>query len=298
MHHLVVVTGAAGNVGGETARRLLARKERVRVVGRDAARLAPLADLGAEIATGSVEDAAFLGRAFEGAGAVFAMIPPNMTAPDVRAFQRRVSDAFGSALAAAKVSHVVALSSIGADKPAGTGPIAGLHDLEQKLNGLAGAAIVHLRAGFFMENTLASIGLIKGQGINGSALRGDLPMAMIATRDIGAAAAELLAEPSFSGKSARELQGPRGYTMAEATTILGRAIGKPDLPYVQFPYDATQQALVGMGLSASMAGLYVEMARAFNEGHARALEPRSPRTTTPTTLEEFSSTFAAAYKAS
>jgi uncharacterized protein YbjT (DUF2867 family) len=298
MHHLVVVTGATGHVGGEIARRLLARKERVRAVGRDAARLKPLADLGAEVAAGSVEDSAFLGRAFEGAGAVFAMIPPNMTAPDVRAFQRRVVDALGSALAASRVGHVVSLSSIGAGLPAGTGPIAGLHDLEQKLNGLEGCSVVHLRAGFFMENTLSSIGVIKSQGMNGSALRGDLPMAMIATRDIAAAAEELLALPSFEGKASRELQGPRDYAMTEATAILGRAVGKPDLKYVQFPYDATKQALVGMGLSASMADLYVEMARAFNEGRAKALEARSARTTTPTTLEQFSATFAAAYRAS
>jgi uncharacterized protein YbjT (DUF2867 family) len=298
MHHLVVVTGATGHVGGEIARRLLARKERVRAVGRDAGRLKALADLGAEIAVGSVEDAAFLGRAFEGAGAAFVMIPPNVAAPDVRQFQRRVVDALGSALAASKVGHVVSLSSVGAGVPAGTGPIAGVHDLEQKLNGLAGTAVLHLRAGFFMENTLSSIGLIKSQGINGSAIRADVPMPMIATRDIAAAAVEPLATLSFEGNSTRELQGPRDYTMAEATAILGRAVGKPDLAYVQFPYDATKLALVGVGLSESMADLYVEMSRAFNEGRVKALEPRSARTTTPTTLEEFSLTFAAAYRAS
>ncbi len=298
MHHLTVVTGASGNVGGEIARRLLARGERVRAVGRDAARLAGLAGLGAEIATGSVDDAAFLRRAFEGAGAVFAMIPPNVTAPDGPAFQRRVSDALASAIEASKVAHVVTLSSVGAERPAGTGPIVGLHELEQKLNAVAGVAVVHLRAAYFMENALNSIGLIKGQGINGSAIGADVPIPMIATRDIGAAAADLLAEPSFTGKVTRELEGSRDYTMAEATAILGRAIGRPDLPYVQFPYDATRQALVGMGLSASMADLYVEMSRAFNEGHVRFLEPRSPRNSTPTTLEEFAQDFAAAYRAS
>ncbi|MBZ5640745.1 MAG: NmrA family NAD(P)-binding protein [Acidobacteriia bacterium] len=297
MHHLVVVTGATGHVGGEIARRLLARKERVRAVGRDPGRLKPLADLGAETAVGSLEDAAFLGRALEGAGAAFAMIPPSLGAADVRAQQRRVVAALGSALAASGVTHVVSLSSIGADLPAGTGPIAGLHELEQRLNALKNSAAVHLRAGFFMENTLSSIAIIKSQGINGSALRGDLPLPMIATRDIGAAAEELLALPSFEGKASREIQGPREYTMAEASAILGRAVGKPDLKYVQFPYDATRQALVGMGLSTSMADLYVEMARAFNEERAKAREPRSERTTTPTTLEQFSTTFAAAYRA-
>jgi len=298
MHHLVVVTGATGNVGGEIARRLLARKERVRVVGRDIARLEPFADGGAEIAAGSLEDAAFLRRAFRGAGAVFAMIPPNLAAPNVREHQRRISDALGSALESEKPGHVVSLSSIGADLPSGTGPIAGLYDLEQRLNALSGANVLHVRACFFMENSLGSIGFIKSQGINGGPIRGDLPLPMIATRDIGAAGADLLADASFQGKSSRELHGPRDYTMAESTGILGRAIGKPDLKYVQFPYDATRQALVSVGFSVSMAEAYVEMARAFNEGRARPLEPRSAKTTTPTTLEEFAGTFGAAFRAS
>lgn len=67
-------------------------------------------------------------------------------------------------------------------------------------------------------------------------MRGDLPIPMAATRDIGAKAAEFLAGLQFRDHAAFERFGPRLVTMQEATTVLGKAIGKPDLKYVQFSY--------------------------------------------------------------
>ena len=110
---------------------------------------------------------------------------------------------------------------------------------------------------------------------------------MIATRDIAAAAAEALIARDFSGFSVRELLGPRDLTMAEANGIIGDAIGNPDLTYVQFPYEAFEASLAQMGLSASVAALYSEMARAFNAGKVRTLEGRSEANTTPTSFETF-----------
>lgn len=298
MAHTVAVTGAAGNVGKELALKLLARGIRVRAIGRSADRLQTLTHQGAETWVGSLEDETFLVKALQGVEAVFAMVPPNYVAPDVRAHQKRIVAAIGSALEKAGVKQAVTLSSIGADLPSGTGPIAGLYDLEQRLNAIAGLNLVHLRAAFFMENHLRSVGLIKSMGLNGSPFKTDLPLPMIATRDIATAAAELLAAPSFSGKSARELLGPRDYSSAEATTILGRAIGKPDLRYLEFPYQEARKAMLGMGFSESMADLFVEMQRAMNEGRLVVREKRSAANSTPTTLEEFAKTFAAVYNAS
>jgi uncharacterized protein YbjT (DUF2867 family) len=123
-------------------------------------------------------------------------------------------------------------------------------------------------------------------------------MATIATRDIGAVAAEVLATPTFTGRSFRELLGPRDHTMAQATPILGRAIGRPELPYVEFPYDEARKAMVAMGLSPDLARLYVEMAEGFNSGRVRPIQGRRPEATTPTTLEQFAvDTFAPAFKA-
>jgi len=297
--NLYVVTGATGNVGKIIAERLLAQGKRVRVIGREASRLEAHAKKGAEVREGSLEDAAFLTKAFEGATAVFAMIPPNFSVSGFRAFQNRVANAFASAIEKAGVKYVVSLSSIGANLSAGVGPVNGLHDMEQRFNRIPNVNVLHLRPGYFMENLLGNIGMIKGMNINGGPARADVPIPLTATQDIGEVAARRLAALDFKGTSVQELHGPRDVTMAEATKALGAAIGKPELPYVAFPYEDARKGMVGMGLPAEAADMFVELNKGFNDGTVKATQPRSAQTTTPTSIEDFAkNVFAPAFKAS
>jgi uncharacterized protein YbjT (DUF2867 family) len=298
MSDIVTVTGATGHVGRRVAEHLLAHHRRVRVVARSAERLAELAARGAEPFAGSLDDPELVRRAFDGARAVFSMIPPGLAGEDVRAAQNRASEAIVGGLRAAGVPYVVNLSSIGAEVPYGTGPIAGLHDHEERLDGLDDdVAIVHLRPASFMENLLAAIPMIRDQGAYFGPLPGDLPQPMIATVDVGHEAARLLFELGFEDKTTQELLGPRDYTLAEATSILGRAIGRPDLAYVQVSYEAARGAMLGMGMPAYLVDSYLEMLRAMASGKIHPAEPRLPENTTPTTLADFAPTFAAAYRA-
>ena len=293
---MIVLMGATGNTGKVAAEALLSRGEKVRVLGRDAKKLQPFVARGAEVAAGDAADPAFLARAFAGADAAYTLIPPDMRAPDFRAHQDRVGEATVQALRQSGVKRVVFLSSVGADLPAGTGPIVGLHAQEERLRGL-GVDLLLLRPGYFFENLYASLPLIRHQGINGSAIAPEVKLSMIATRDIGAAAAAALAAKDFSGVQVRNLLGPRDYTMVEVTRILGAKIGKPDLAYVQFPYEAFGAALEQAGLTKDMARLYVEMSRAFNAGIVKPVGGRTPESTTPTPFESFASELAAAYEA-
>lgn len=284
---MYVVTGATGNTGRVVASHLLDQKKTVRVIGRSKERLQSLVDRGAEAFVADLSDQAALTKAFTGAEGVYAMIPPSATSQDFRGDQRRASDAIAGALERAGVKHAVSLSSVGADKQAGTGPVAELHEFEEILNRIAGLNVVHLRAGYFMENTLGQVGAIGAMGKTAGPLSGDLKLPMIATSDIGSAAAELLKALDFSGKQTRELLGQRDLSMDEATTIIGKAIEKPDLKYVQLPGEQMQPAFVQMGMSPNVAGLILEMAAALNSGHMRALEQRSTRNTTATSFETF-----------
>ncbi len=284
---MIAVMGATGNTGQIISERLLERGSEVRALGRSADRLAGLVANGAEAAVGEATDAGFLTGAFRGADAVYTLIPPNVQAADYSAFQDEVGEAIIGAIRESGVGYVVFLSSIGADQPAGTGPIAGLHRQEGRLRSLEGVDVLSLRPGFFFENHFETLGLIKHQGINGSAVAPDTSLPMIATRDIAEVAAKELVERDFSGFVVRELLGPRDLTMAEANGIIGNAIGNPDLTYVQFPYEDFEASLAQMGLSASLAGLYTEMAKGFNAGKVRTLEGRSAANTTPTSFETF-----------
>ena len=194
--------------------------------------------------------------------------------------------------------YAVYLSSYGAQVPEGTGPVTGLHSLEQKLNAIDGLNVLHLRAAYFMENNLAAISMIQGMGIFGNALLPDVKLPMIATSDVGDYAAQRLLHLDFSGKQTRELLGERDLSMTEATAVIGRGIGKPDLRYEQFPYDQVQQVLTQMGVPPKGAALYIEMYKAINVGILAPLEPRSTENTTPTSFERFvQDVFAAEYRA-
>lgn len=284
---MYVVTGATGHTGKVVAERLLAQGKKVRTMSRSAEHLQALAARGAEPFVADVTDAAALTKAFTGAEGVYAMVPPNVVTSDVRGYQDRVTDAIAGALEKGGVKHAVTLSSFGADKPDKTGPVVGLYQLEQKLNQVAGLNVLHLRAGYFMENTLGQVGIIQAFGMTAGPLRADLKLPLIATRDIGEAAAASLAKLDFSGHQTRELLGQRDLDMTEATAIIGKAIGKTDLQYVQLPDAQLRPALLQLGMSANFVDLLLEMSAALNSGHMRSLEQRSSRNTTPTSFETF-----------
>jgi len=293
-----VVCGATGNIGSRIAEILLAAGEPVRVIGRERVRLGPLAAKGAEPWPGDIGDTAFLGEVFSGARGAFILIPPRYDAPDFREYQNRIGASLVSALSKARVPRIVALSSVGAHLTESTGPILGLHDLETWLSTLKDAEVVCLRPAYFMENHLWSIPLIRNQGINGSPIRPDVSLPMVATEDIAEATALMFVEGIFHGHAVRYLLGPRDLTMSEATRILGEAIGKPGLKYVQFSEDDARKAMTaGAGMSASVVEAMLEMQRGFNAGIIRPTRERSVESTTSTTLERFTkSVFARAYQ--
>jgi uncharacterized protein YbjT (DUF2867 family) len=266
---------------------LLAEGEKVRVVGRDPQRLEQFTQKGAESFIADATDAGALTNAFAGAKAVYAMIPPNIACPDVRAYEESVSYALRSAIEKNRIKYAVVLSSVGADKSYGTGQVAGLHSLEKKLEATPGLNALFLRAGYFMENLLPQVGVIKSIGSMAGPVQEDLPLPMIATRDIGTFAAEALLKLDFVRKSTHELQGPRDVTYAEVAKIVGAAIGEADVVYKLVPAAQLKPVLMQMGMSSNMADLLLEMADALNSGHMKMLELRSAANTTPTTLETF-----------
>ena len=295
---MYVITGATGNIGSQAADILLAKGEKVRVIGRSAAKLQGFVDKGAEAAVGDLKESAFVTRAFSDATAVFAMIPPDYASSDFRAYQNEIGENIAAGIKKSGVRYLVSLSSQGAELSAGTGPILGLHDQEERLNRLEGVNVLHLRPTYFMENLLMNIPLINHAGFAGSAVRGNLHFAMIATRDIAAHVAERLVKRDFEGKEVQDLLGQRDLSLNEATAVIGRKIGIPDLKYVQFSYEDAAKGLREMGISANVTELFIEMSKALNDALFAVNLQRTVKNTTPTSIEEFADTFAFLYKAS
>ena len=260
---MFVVTGATGNTGSATARTLLDRGKKVRIVVRDAARGAEWKARGAEVAVAQLDDAAQMTAALRGAEGAFLMVPPDYVAQDYLASRRRVTEAYAAALEATRPGRTVLLSSVGAQRAAGTGPIRSLHYAEDRLR-RTGAPITFLRASYFVENWASVLGVAKENGVLPSMLKLGKPLSMVSTRDIGRVAAEILTGER-PASPVIELAGPVDLTPEQVAATVSTILGKT-VPAVPVSEDEIVPALTSAGFSNDVASLFREMITGFNRG--------------------------------
>jgi len=260
---MFVIAGVTGHVGKFAALELLAQKQKVKVLVRDAAKGAEWSKRGAEVASGKLEDTTFLAGVLKGASGFFTLLPPDYAATDVFAAQQKSADAISAAVKQSGVPLVVMLSSLGADLPAGTGPIRGLHYLENALRS-TGTKVVAIRAAYFMENLGQAVQPAKQMGMYFNFMPSkDGPVPSIATKDIGALVAKILASPPARSEVV-DLVGPT-YKVSELADKLGKAVGKP-LQIVDVPPQGHVEAMTKAGVPKPFAESFAEMYSAFGTG--------------------------------
>lgn len=283
---VIAVMGAAGNVGSKVADLLLREGEQVRVLQhrRD---LTVLAERGAEVVGADALDAEALRAFFAGARSALVLLPEDVADPSFAANRSRMSRAIRDALEASGVAHVVVLSMVGAARTDAPGPPAGLHEFEHLLEELDAVNVLVLRSAMYMDYLLANLPMIRAQGLNGSAVRGDVRIPMVATEDVAREAADRLRRRDFTGHEVKLLLGPEDLTMVEATRAIGARLGMPDLPYVEFPAEGVRDALVGAGMSQEAAGLIVDLQLALGEGLYFEGVQRTALSATPTRFVDF-----------
>lgn len=263
---MYIITGATGNTGRRIAEALLAAGHPVKVIARHPEKLAALAEKGAVVATGDLGNAAFLTQTLTGATAAYLMLPPNFGVQNWRAWMTEMVGVYAQAVRDSGIKKVVLLSSQGAHRTDGVGPVGGLGELENALKAIPGLDLLALRPGYFMENTYASVGMIKHMGINGGVQLADVRIPIVHTSDIAAVATQRLKDLNFTGFSYEFITGPADLTFTEMTAIIGNAIGKPDLPYVTFSPADGKAGMMQAGLSETIADGYVELAEGMNKG--------------------------------
>ena len=257
---MFAIAGVTGNTGKVAAHSLLAQGKKVRVIVRDAAKGKEFADKGAEVAVADLGDVNALAKALEGVTGAYLLVPPAQVA-EFRAYQDKTGQAIVEAVTRAKVPHVVLLSSIGADLPSGTGPIAALHAVEKSLANIAGTKATFLRAGYFMENLGGSLGALE-HNIVPSFFPAALNLPFVATKDIGETAAKLLIEGPFAGVV--ELSSKTANTN-DVAAALSRITNKT-VSVQEAPLDAMVPTLKSFGMSEEFAGMYYDMTKSIIEG--------------------------------
>ena len=290
----IVITGASGNISKPLAEQLLAEGNQITVIGRSLAHLQPLIDKGATAKTGSVDDVSFLKQAFIGADAVYTMVPPNFGATQWKQYIGQVAQNYAEAIKENRIPYVVNLSSVGAHLPDGVGPVSGLFLSEKNLNA-SGANVLHLRPGYFYTNFLANIDLVRNHHIIGSNFGADIKLVLSHPLDIAKAAARALTNQGFKGSSNIQYLSSDERKPSEIAAVFGNEIGKPQLPWIKFGNEDLLQALIGAGLPSEIAGNYVEMGTALDNGSMLEDYWKNKPVTGAVTLENFAKTFSQIY---
>jgi uncharacterized protein YbjT (DUF2867 family) len=283
---VISVMGAAGNVGSTVAHLLLEAGQEVRIL-EHARDLTELRARGADIVKGDAMKVEDLRPLFAEVSSALVLLPENVADPSFVENRVAMSRAIRDALQAEGVNYVVALSAVGASRADAPGPPGGLHLFEQDLDELGAANVMVLRSAFYMDYLLAALPMIQAKQVNGSATRADASFPMVATDDVAREAADRLTKRDFKGHEVKLLLGPEDVTMSEATQAIGKRVGMPDLPYIEFPPDDVKGGLIGAGMSEQVAGLIVDMQLALSEGQYFEGIQRTAESTTPTGLDEF-----------
>lgn len=258
---MFLLTGITGHVGGAAARKLLEQGKQVRALVRNPQKAAEWVAQGVELVQGDWNDAKAMASALEGVEGAYLMMPPIPAPSPDFSEAKAVVASYVEALRQSPPPKVVALSSIGSEKPSGLGLITSTHILEEGLKDFT-FPLAFIRAGSFYENYL--FGLQAGQG-------GTMPtfyvpthhkLPMIATQDIGALVAKLLTT-DWTGRRIIELGS--AVSPDDLASQLGEVLGR-DVKAQAVPRDAWPAALEGMGLPKGQTWAYEEMLEGVNSG--------------------------------
>jgi uncharacterized protein YbjT (DUF2867 family) len=295
---MIVITTPTGQIGRQVLADLLADfsaggsadgmegPQPVRVVVRDAARLPDRVRRRVEVVEGSHGDADVLDRAFEGADAVFWLVPPDDAAASIGeayvGFTRPAVDAFKRH----GVHRVVGVSALGRGTAAAgrAGHVTASLAMDDLIAG-SGVAYRALTMPSFMDNLIWQATQIKTQGVFSGPIDGERKLPSCATRDIAATAARLLLDGGWSGFQEVPVLGPEDLSFNDMAEIMTEVLGTP-VHYRQIPFETFTADLTGRGMSRMMAQAMTDMMAAKNEGLDNAVT-RTPQFSAPTGFRQW-----------
>jgi len=281
----VAITTPSGKIGRAVVNHCLRAGAHLAMLARRPEKVSTFVKCGAHVFKGSQEDPDYVIEATRGVDALFWLTPPSYDAENLREAQNRFAHAAAEAIRVNRIPRVVNLSSVGAHLGEGTGPIDGIHDVEQQLN-LVAENIMHLRPGFFFENYLWQVDSLAREGEIHLPISGTRRYPLVATADIAQVAADCLLETTWQGHCVRELHGPEDLSFDEAATAISAGLGRL-VTHVRISEDTAREGMLQKGMTPNAVEMLLEMYGAVESGWLQPAMPRSEETTTPTRLVDF-----------
>jgi uncharacterized protein YbjT (DUF2867 family) len=295
----IIITGSLGHIGKPLTKELAEKGHQVTVVSSKAEKQKDIETLGGKAAIGTLEDVDFLTAAFTGADAVYCMVPPanyfdhNL---DLPAYYHRLGNNYAQAIRQSGVGRVVNLSTIGGNLEKGNGILLGAHDVEEILNKLSSEiAITQMRPTSFFYNLYGYMDSIKNQGVIAANYGAEDIVPWVSPIDIAAAIAEEIVTP-LAGRKVRYVASDER-TCNDTASVLGAAIGKPDLKWTIVSDEQMQSGLEAVGMNPRIAAGMVEMYAGFHSGLlSEDYYRHKPKVLGKVKLEDFAEEFAATFQ--
>ena len=293
----ITITGSLGHISKPLTEALVEKGHTVTVISSNPDKQKDIQALGATAAIGSMEDATFLTAAFKGADAVYTMIPPHNFLDhnfDAMAYCHRIAANYAQAIQQSGVKRVVHLSSIGAHLDKGTGLILAHHDAERVLDNLSDVAITFMRPVAFYYNLYGFLATIKSTGVIASNYGAGDRVAWVSPVDIAAAIAEEIGMPLIGRKI--QYVASDEPSCNEIASILGAAIGKPDLKWIVIPDEQMKSGLESFGFPTPIAAGLVALNASMHRGELfQDYFLNRPRVMGKVKIKDFAKEFAAAF---
>lgn len=250
---MILVTGASGTVGREVLSAVLNKGKPAKAMYRsaeDARSAAPGASpIIADFAVRSSVEAAL-----EGIDTLFLVCSP---IPQLVELENNVIDAAKQV----GVRHIVLNSALGAADYAKSFP--SWHRKVEEGLAQSGLGYTILRPNTFMQNIVAYCApSIRAQGAFYSAM-GDAKITFIDVRDIAAAAANILANPSPHAGKTYELNGPEALNYSEVAAMISTITGRP-VAFVNIPEQAQRKAMLDLKMAEWQVNALLDLQRYYS----------------------------------
>jgi uncharacterized protein YbjT (DUF2867 family) len=293
----IIVTGSLGHISKPLTIELVQKGHHVTVISSSEERQNEIEALGAKAAIGSLEDVDFISETFKEADLVYTMVPPANYfdhSLDLVGYYERLGKNYAQAIEKTGVNKVINLSTIGGHMQEGNGILVGANHVEGILNKLSSdVSITHIRPTEFYYNLLPQVHSAKNNGFIGSNIGSDVVNSWVSPKDIAAAIANEV-EIGVSGRKVRYVASEE-LTYDELASILGEAIGRKDLKWVQFTDEQMIDGLVSVGMQPKIANGLAEMYHAIHTGLLYEDYKQHKPNFGKVKMKEFANDFAKAY---